>query len=284
MYMALVLPPCPALKAPVDVMVSGPDRAVLNQIGEEIYPKMLQVPGLNTVSRSWSYDKKEVIFTANKERCAFYEISPLAVSRQIAEAVRGTAASVYRIDQEDGIGFRVQYPAEKRDDAGKLEDMLINTAKGSIPLATLGSLTHKSSPTLFTRQALQNTLDIYGYREKATITHLDAGVQKALSDVKLPAGYSISQEGDLKQMTASFGAMGAALGIGLILLYFSLVPAFRSFMHPLTIMSAIPLGMIGVAWSLLAAGKHSSMAAFMGNDSFGWNCSEKLNFTSRFYY
>ena len=107
-----------SIKAPVDVMVSGPDRAVLNQIGEEVYQKILQVPGLTTVSRSWSYDKKEVIFTANKERCAFYEISPMAVSRQIAEAVHGTAASVYRIDQEDVIGFRVQYPVEKRDDAG----------------------------------------------------------------------------------------------------------------------------------------------------------------------
>jgi len=253
-----------SIKAPVDVMVSGPERAVLNQVGEEIYQKMLEVPGLTTISRSWSYDKKEAIFTANKERCALYEISPLAVSRQIAEAVRGTAASVYRIDQEDGIGFRVQYPAEKRDNVQKLKDMLINTAKGPIPLESLGSVTYKSSPTLFTRQGLQNTVDIYGYREKTAITQLDDGVQKALSEIKLPAGYSLSQEGDLKQMISSFGALGAAMGIGLILLYFSLVPAFRSFMHPLTIMSAIPLGVIGAAWSLLAAGKHSSMPAFMG--------------------
>jgi multidrug efflux pump subunit AcrB len=253
-----------SIKAPVDVMISGPDRMVLDQLGNEIYQKMLQVPGLTTVSRSWTYDKKEVVFTANKERCAFYEISPLAVSRQIADALRGTAASVYRIDQEDGIGFRVQYPADKRDDVEKLKDMLINTTKGPIPLDTLGNLAYKSSPTLFTRQALQNTLDIYGYREKTAITHLDDGVQKALRGIQLPAGYSISQEGDLKQMTASFSALGVAMGIGLILLYFSLVPAFNSFIHPLTIMSAIPLGVIGAVWSLLAAGKHSSMAGFMG--------------------
>ncbi|VBB06468.1 acriflavin resistance protein [Lucifera butyrica] len=253
-----------SIKAPVDVMISGPDRSVLDRIGEQVYQGMLQVPGLTTVSRSWSYDKKEVIFTANKERCALYEISPLAVSRQIAEAVRGLSASVYRIDQEDGIGFVVQYPENKRDEAAKLEDMLIQTFKGPIPLSSLGTLTYKHAPTLYTRQALQNTLDIYGYREKAAITHLDEGVQKALNKIKLPAGYSISQEGDLKQMTASFGALGAAMGIGLILLYFSLVPAFNSFMHPLTIMSAIPLGVIGAAWSLLADGKHSSMAGFMG--------------------
>ena len=253
-----------SIKAPVDVMISGPDRTILNQIGEEVYQNMLKVPGLTTVSRSWSNDKKEVIFAVDKERCALYQISPIAVSRQIAEALRGVVASVYRIDQEDGIGIRVQYPAEMRDDTTKLSEMLINTTKGPIPLSTLGGLSEKRLPTLFTRQALQNTLDIYGYREKTAITHLDEGVQKALKDIKLPAGYSLSQEGDLKQMKESFGSLTSALGIGLILLYFSLVPAFNSFMHPLTIMSAIPLGVIGAAWSLLIAGKHSSMPGFMG--------------------
>jgi multidrug efflux pump subunit AcrB len=52
--------------------------------------------------------------------------------------------------------------------------------------------------------------------------------------------------------------------IGLVLLYFSLVPAFGSFVHPVTIMSAIPFGLIGAAWSLLATGKHSAMPAFVG--------------------
>ena len=253
-----------SIKAPVDVMVSGPDRKVLDDIGQQVYEKMLDVPGFTTVSRTWTYDKQEVVFTVNKERCALYEISPLVVSRQVADALRGSAGSVYRISGEDGIGFRTQYPPDKRDDTTKLAHMIITTPKGLVPLQTLGSFTFKTSPTLFTRQGLQNTIDVYGYREKMAITHLDDGVQKVLKEISLPAGYVMSQQGDLKQMVSSFGALGAALGIGLILLYFSLVPAFGSFLHPLTIMSAIPLGVIGAVWSLLASGKHSSMAAFMG--------------------
>jgi multidrug efflux pump subunit AcrB len=58
--------------------------------------------------------------------------------------------------------------------------------------------------------------------------------------------------------------LGQALLLGLVLLYFSLVPAFRSWIHPLTIMSAIPLALIGAAWGLLLAGKHSSMPSMMG--------------------
>lgn len=256
--------PMSSIKATVDVMVSGPDRRVLDEIGRQVEDGMRQVPGLTGVSRTWTNDKREFIFTADKERSAFYGISPAAVSRQLAEAVRGIPASTFRIAQEDGIQFRVQYPREERDDIGKLSTLPIITPKGPVPLMSLGTLSVQSSPTLFTRQGLQNTVDIYGYRERAAITHLDEGVQKALKDIELPRGYQITQEGDIKQMTESFAALFAALSIGLVLLYFSLVPAFGSFAHPLTIMSAIPFGLIGAVWSLLATGKHSAMPAFVG--------------------
>jgi len=66
----------------------------------------------------------------------------------------------------------------------------------------------------------------------------------------------LSHEGEIKQMTESFGRLGQELLLGLILLYFSLVPAFKSWVHPLTIMSAIPLALIGAAWSMLLANKN----------------------------
>lgn len=256
--------PMSSIKAPVDVMISGPDRTVLNNLGQQVYERLNQVPGLTTVSRSWTADKRELVFAANKERCALYEISPASVSRQLAEAVRGAPASTFRINEEDGINFRVQYPEDKRNDIGKLSTMLISTPKGPVPLQSLGTVSFNSSPTLFTRQGLQNTVDILGYRERMAISHLNEGVQKALAGIKLPEGYKITQEGDLKDMMSSGDTMSRALGIGLILLFFSLIPAFRSFVHPLIIMSAIPLGFIGAVWSLLAAGKHVSQSGTMG--------------------
>jgi len=119
-------------------------------------------------------------------------------------------------------------------------------------------------PTLLTRQSLLNSIDVYGYRERAALSHIMDNVQRELNGIKLPPGYAISQEGDAKQGKESFAALMSALMIGMVLLYFSLIPAFRSFRHPLTIMSVIPLAMIGAVWSLLATGKHQSTAAFMG--------------------
>jgi multidrug efflux pump subunit AcrB len=89
-------------------------------------------------------------------------------------------------------------------------------------------------------------------------------VVAALRGIQLPPGYTISHEGEIKQIQESFGRLGQALILGLVLLYFSLVPAFRSWLHPLTIMSAIPLALIGAAWSMLLVGKHGCMPSMMG--------------------
>ena len=58
--------------------------------------------------------------------------------------------------------------------------------------------------------------------------------------------------------------MAAALGLSVILLYFALVPSFRSWLHPITIMSVIPFAVIGAAWALLLFDRHACMPAMMG--------------------
>jgi CzcA family heavy metal efflux pump len=256
--------PMSSIKANVDIMISGPDPLIIDAIGSDVMERLKNVRGLTSISRSWTYDKKEIAFKINMEKAAVYGLSPVAVSQQVAAAVRGGSASVFRVPGQDGYFMRVQFAPEYRNNLSSIEAMLIETPKGPVPLKELGGLGMIRTQTSMTRQYLQPTLDILGFRSQTAISHIHDDLDAALKDVHLPAGYTITQEGDLKQMKDSFGRLMAALGIGLILLYFSLVPAFRSWIHPLTIMSAIPLALIGAIWSMLITGKHQCMPSFMG--------------------
>jgi CzcA family heavy metal efflux pump len=256
--------PMSSIKANVDIMISGPDPGIIDAIGSEVMDRIKKVRGLTSISRSWTYDKKEIAFKINMEKAAIYGLSPVAVSQQVAAAVRGSAASVFRVPGQDGYFMRVQFAPEYRNNLSSIEALFIQTPKGSVPLKELGGLGMIRTQTSMTRQYLQPTLDILGYRSKTAVSHIHDDLDVALKDVPLPADYTITQEGDLKQMKDSFGRLMAALGIGLILLYFSLVPAFRSWIHPLTIMSAIPLALIGAIWAMLITGKHQCMPSFMG--------------------
>ncbi|MFN3395676.1 MAG: efflux RND transporter permease subunit, partial [Thermodesulfovibrionales bacterium] len=253
-----------SIKAPIDIMISGPDPEIIDSIGTDIMERLKKVRGLTSISRSWTYDKKEIAFKVDMQKAAIYGMSPVTISQQIASAVRGGVSSVFRVPGQDGYFIRVQFSRDFRDNLTSIESMLIQTPKGAVPVRELGTFETIKTQTSMSREYLQPTMNIYGYRSTAAISHIHNDIDNVLKGIKLPPGYTINHEGDLKQMKESFGRLIAALAIGLILLYFSLVPAFKSWIHPLTIMSAIPLALIGAVWSMLITGKHQCMPSFMG--------------------
>ncbi|MFH0788169.1 MAG: efflux RND transporter permease subunit [Pseudomonadota bacterium] len=253
-----------SLRAFVDTMVTGPDPKEVYRIGEEVRKRLLQTPGLKSVSLSWGLDKKEVIFTANRERCSTFGISPKEIAAQVQAAVQGGVSSIFRVTGEDGFPVRIRLGEIYRNDISGIESFRVHTPAGDIPLSLLGSITTNYVPSLFTRQDMQSSINVFGYRDKAALSHIMANVQKSLRGINLPPGYKISQEGDVKQGNENQVAFNSALLIAMVLLYFSLIPAFQSFVHPLTIMTAIPLAMIGAIWSLLITNKTQSLQANMG--------------------
>jgi multidrug efflux pump subunit AcrB len=257
--------PLSTIRAPIDVMISGPDTATLDRLGSEVEQRLRStVRGLTSVTRSWRLDNFETRFVAEPEKLALYGVSPATLTAQLQGAVRGMPSSSYRVANEDGLPLWAQLAAPGRASTARLEDYPVTTPRGTVPLAAFGSLTRQPAPALVTRQGLQRTIDVQGFRVRRPISHLQEDVDAALQGLTLPVGYQLSHEGEIKQMDESFQGLIVALGLGLVLLYFSLVPAFKSWLHPLTIMSAIPLALIGGVWSMLAAGKHSCMPAFMG--------------------
>lgn len=141
-----------SIRAAVDVMVTGPDPKALAEIGQEVKQRLQKAGGLNSVSLSWGLDKKEVIFKADRERCATYGISPRDVAAQAQAALQGGVASTFRVADEDGFPVRIRLAEEYRDRSAKLAAIKVSTPMGPIPLASLGTMTEAYVPALLTRQ------------------------------------------------------------------------------------------------------------------------------------
>ncbi|NOY44460.1 MAG: efflux RND transporter permease subunit [Deltaproteobacteria bacterium] len=186
------------------------------------------------------------------------------MTAQLAGAVGGVPASVLRVPNQDGHPIWVQLPAGQRARLAALEAFPILTPGGSVPLAQLGTIEKRRTAQLITHEGLERTLDVKAFRRTRAISHLQEDVLAALEGLELPPGYTLSHRGEIAQMNESFGNLGNALALSLLLLFFSLVPTFRSWLHPITIMSVIPLGLIGAAWMLLITGRHACMPAMMG--------------------
>jgi len=198
------------------------------------------------------------------ERLKHYGLTPLAVSEALRAAFSGAVAGILRVPGEDGYTLRVRFRKEARVRLSDLRTFLLSGPRGPVPLSEVARFRLVKTLTVWQRENLSPVVDVLGYRATAAITHLQAQVNRLLADLRLPPGYSLSQEGEIKPMAEAFGRLRRALLLALVLLYFSLVPTFRSFLTPVTIMVAIPLSLIGATWALLITGKHFCMPAMMG--------------------
>ncbi len=256
--------PLSAIAAPVDVMISGPDPRILDRLAHQVKDRLGEVKGIKSLSRTWDFTKKEIIIDINEEKIADYRITPRTVADTLSAATAGKQAALFKIPGQDGYPIRLRYDSDQINTLEAVSSLQVPSEGGGVPLREIADIGTNWKQSRITRENMQPTVDVIGYRAKAPISYLQSQTEEVLSDMDLPEGYSISHEGEISFMKESFGRLGTSLGLALMFLYFVLVLTFGSWAHPVMIMSAIPLAFIGVPWGMLLAGRHFSMPAAMG--------------------
>jgi multidrug efflux pump subunit AcrB len=99
---------------------------------------------------------------------------------------------------------------------------------------------------------------------KLTLGDVTEAVKNLPSLQKLPAGVIQTEIGDAEVMAELFGSFGMAMLTGVLCIYIVLVILFKDFLHPFTILVALPLSLGGAFVALLIAGKSFSMPSLIG--------------------
>ncbi|GAB4276192.1 MAG: hypothetical protein Kow0092_31900 [Deferrisomatales bacterium] len=256
--------PVSTTKAPFDVILSGPDLERLDRLADEVLERLRGTPGLVDLRRSWYRDKPQIDVQVSPELARLYGTSPEAVARDLRAAVQGIPASRLRLEGYLDVPIRVRYRADQIDEPGHLGEVSVPTRLGLVPLRALATTRTRRAAPFFTREDLQPTVDITAGNRGLTIAQVTALAKRRLHGLSLPAGYRLTVAGTVRDMAEGQREMGRALLIGIVLLYILLLAMFRSFGHPLTILSAIPLAVAGAMWGLLAFDKPFCKPAFMG--------------------
>ena len=102
------------------------------------------------------------------------------------------------------------------------------------------------SPTEIDHYKIQPVADVYVTPQGEDLAKLTAAIQKTLADAKLPSNIRVTLRGMVNGMNDSFKSFGLGFGLSFILLFLILVAQFRSWVDPLLIMLAIPMGFVGV--------------------------------------
>jgi len=252
--------------APIDVRISGPNKEILNFLAEDFQQQIKNISGAVNVYKSWDLTTPELKLILDKERLAEIKLNSQMVINQIFSNMQGTKVGGLELGENiDDLIINVRYAPEERDEIQDLLDQVIVSPLGiKVPLSEIAEIKEEKSSNLVTRENLEYTIDIYGYTQNRAFSHVISDIGRLITNKQLPAGYSVAITGEQAELKTSLGDLSFSLGLAIFLVYLLLVVQFKSFIHPFTIMAAVPLVLIGVAVALLISKKFVSMPVLLG--------------------
>jgi multidrug efflux pump subunit AcrB len=108
------------------------------------------------------------------------------------------------------------------------------------------SLEYLESPTEIDHYQIQRVVDVYVTPSGEDLGKLTTAIQKTIADAHLPSNIRVSLHGMVEGMNSSLKSFAQGFGISFVLLVLILIAQFRSFIDPILICLAIPMGFIGV--------------------------------------
>jgi len=269
MIVSLVNPPLIAIgsrlsSAQWQFTLQSMDLESLYRYGSILEEKIRSIPALADVKSDLQMRKPKLEITIDRDKASSHGLTVEQVqeafysaygSRQVSTIY--TASTFYYVILEVAPEFR-QEPAS-------LATLFIKSARGElVPLSTVASIRQTVSPL---------TINHSGQIPAATISfNLKPGyaIGTAIDEINrfshanLPASVHTAFQGSAQAFQSSFSSMGFLLLITLVVIYMVLGILYESFIHPLTILSSLPLAGFGALAALALFGMELDMYAYVG--------------------
>jgi hydrophobic/amphiphilic exporter-1 (mainly G- bacteria), HAE1 family len=258
------------LAAPIDVQVSGQDYGQLHAIAAQVEKTVRGLPEVADafVPQESGYPTLDI--RVDRLKSGRLGLSQRDVVSNVITALTSNqmiAPSIW-IDPKSGNDYflTVQYPEKAINSLDTLLNIPVRSGLhgDALPLRNVATVTPEIQDAEAAHYNIQRVVDVLVSPRGDDMGGTQATIQRALAGMSLPHGVRITYRGSVAAMQESFKSFGFGLILALLLLYLVMVAQFRSFLDPLIIMFAVPMGLIGVIAILVATGTTLNIESFMG--------------------
>ena len=246
--------------------LTGEDPLALGTAAAALEKELRTIPGLGSVASSASLVRPELTVRPDFARMADLGVTSAAIGETIRIATVGDFdASLPKLNlAQRQIPIVVRLSDNAREDIGALERLMVPGSKGPVMLGQVASIELAGGPAVIDRFNRSRNVQF-----EIELSGMPLGdVTKAVNELpalkNLPAGVKQVVIGDAEVMGELFASFGLAMLTAVLCIYIVLVLLFKDFLHPFTILAALPLSLGGAFAALLLADKSFSMPSLIG--------------------
>ena len=261
------------MPAPIDIQISSADIPGDYRIAREIAAKVSALPETGQIYIPQDMDYPGIRLDVNRVHAAELGLTQKDVVDNVITALNSNAmiAPNYWVDRKTGNNYflTVQYNEQGHSsirDPLDLTNIPLRAPglKSSTTLDTVVDLTRIQTPTEIDHYKSQRSADVYVTPKGEALDTITAKVRDIVAHTDHAANVRINLRGMVVGMEESFKSFGIGFILSFALLYLILVAQFKSFVDPVLIMLAIPMGVSGVLLMLLFTHTTLNVMSLMG--------------------
>jgi multidrug efflux pump subunit AcrB len=248
------------------LVLTGDDPQALQTAAMAVENDLRTINGLGSIASTASLVRPEIAVRPDFAKAADLGVTSAAISDTLRVATLGdydAALPKLNLSQRQ-VPIVVRLSDDARKDLSVLERLSIPGSRGPVMLGQVASIELASGPAVIDRYDRQRNVNFEIELSGMPLGDVTQAVQKLPSLQNLPLGVKIIEVGDAEVMGELFASFGLAMTIGVLCIYIVLVLLFKGFLHPLTILAALPLSLGGAFVGLLIAQKSFSMPSLIG--------------------
>lgn len=251
--------------APIRLQLLGPDINKLVGFAKQLNAEMAKEPSIVDVKVNLNLNNPELQVDIDRTLASDLGVRVSDVASSVRLLMSGEdQISTFKEDSEQYPVMMRLLPGQ-RDDRSVLSRLLVPSAKGLIRLDSIASLEQGLGPSRIDRFNRQFSVGIYGNTAVGTSLGIAAkAAQDAIERIDLPPGYRVQFSGQVKVLEETTNNMLMAIGLASIFMYMVLAAQFESLIHPLIILTTLPLSIPFALLSLMVTGRTMNLFSALG--------------------
>ncbi|MBP9854508.1 MAG: efflux RND transporter permease subunit [Candidatus Omnitrophica bacterium] len=249
---------------PVSFNLLGPDLKILEEKANELIKRLTDEKYAQDMDMDFKTGLPELIIRPNRAKMAERGVSAETVARTLNVAVAGMRQSRYTSDARR-YDVRIKIPEQYVKSSVDIANILVRNQFGNlVPLSELVDTQESTAYQSITRINRQRAIGVFGSLGPGKAQGEVSAAAQTIAREILPEGYRLDLEGSSTGMSESFKSLRGALLMGILVAYMILAIQFNSFIHPITVLVALPFSLTGALMTLWMTGISLNLFSFIG--------------------
>ncbi|MBZ5556797.1 MAG: efflux RND transporter permease subunit [Acidobacteriia bacterium] len=247
----------------LNVLIQGPDIEELQKYTVELMDKVRTIPGVVDVDTNFEPTQPELRITVDRARAADLGVNIDSLANNLRTLVGGEEVSEFKDgDDQFKVLLRLDEPYRNAD---VLSSLLIGAGPNkTVKVSDVAALNRDFGPASIDRYNRQRQISVNANIQGVPLGEVLAVARQRVDELHLKPGYQAVFGGSAKTLAEASSNFTIAMVLAVIFIYMVLASQFNSFIHPLTIMTSLPLSLPAGLLALMAFGMTVNVYSAIG--------------------